>query len=84
MSCQIQSDICGSYTNNGRMFPSPSPAYQFRDIMDVFYTANCGNERDGVTEEFYVLHKTKSPFPLALIRITLVGLFQPLGFTSIK
>ena len=34
--------------------------------------------------EFYVLHKTKSPFPLALIRITLVGLFQPLGFTSIK
>ena len=43
-----------------------------------------GNERDGVTEEFYVLHKTKSPFPLALIRITLVGLFQPLGFTSIK
>ena len=39
---------------------------------------------DGVTEEFYVLHKTKSPFPLALIRITLVGLFQPLGFTSIK
>lgn len=22
MSCQIQSDICGSYTNNGRMFPS--------------------------------------------------------------
>ena len=38
----------------------------------------------GVTEEFYVLHKTKSPFPLALIRITLVGLFQPLGFTSIK
>lgn len=43
-----------------------------------------GNERDGVIEEFYVLHKTKSPFPLALIRITLVGLFQPLGFTSIK
>lgn len=84
MSCQIQSDICGSYTNNGRMFPSPLPTYRFRDIMDVFIRYIAGNERDGVTEEFYVLHKTKSPFPLALIRITLVGLFQPLGFTSIK
>jgi len=37
MSCQIQSDICGSYTNNGRMFPSPLPTYRFRDIMDVFF-----------------------------------------------
>ena len=84
MSCQIQSDICGSYTNNWRMFPSPLPSYRFRDFLDVFIRLIACNERDGVTEEFYVLHKTKSPFPLALIRITLVGLFQPLGFTSIK
>ena len=52
--------------------------------MDVFTRSIAGNEREGVIEEFYVLHKTKSPCPLVLIRITLVGLFQPLGFTSIK
>ncbi len=66
------------------MFPSPSPAYQFRDIMDVFTQQIADNEWNDVTEGFYVLRKTKSPFPLVLTWITLVGLFQPLGFTSIK
>ena len=37
-----------------------------------------------MTEGFYVLRKTKSPFPLVLTRITLVGLFQPLGFLQLK
>lgn len=66
------------------MFPSPSPAYQFRDIMDVFTQQIADNEWNDVKEGFCVLRKTKSPFPLVLTRITLVGLFQPLGFTSIK
>lgn len=52
--------------------------------MDVFTQQIADNEWNDVTEGFYVLRKTKSPFPLVLTRITLVGLFQPLGFTSIK
>lgn len=52
--------------------------------MDVFTQQIADNEWNDVTEGFYVLRKTKSPFPLVLTWITLVGLFQPLGFTSIK
>lgn len=36
MSCQIQSDICGSYTNNGRMFPSPLPTYTGSGTLWMF------------------------------------------------
>jgi hypothetical protein len=54
-------------------------------ILWMFFTQQIAdNEWNDVTEGFYVLRKTKSPFPLVLTWITLVGLFQPLGFTSIK
>ena len=51
----------------------------------MFFTQQIAdNEWYDVTEGFYVLRKTKSLFPLVLTRIPLVGLFQPLVFTSIK
>lgn len=60
------------------MFPSPSPAYQFRDIMDVFTQQIADNEWNDVKEGFCVLRKTKSPFLWFLPGLLLLDSFSRL------